>query len=190
MILVAGCAPIEAPAVCDAYLDCAAVVAPSELGSLQESYDEDGTCWQGDRDKAETCRTACEEGLADLSEAAPSERACDGEGDTGEADCSNPNEAPVAEAGDDRAGQVGVAVVLDGSESEDADGDALIWHWSLETIPTASAVDAGSISPNDSAEAVNATFTPDAAGSFVVSLVVEDCAGESRADYLVVEAKG
>ncbi|MBI2375183.1 MAG: hypothetical protein HYV07_14400 [Deltaproteobacteria bacterium] len=78
------------------------------------------------------------------------------------------NRPPVARAGDDVSGTVGVAVALDGSGSTDPDGDPLTHHWSLTSAP------AGSLSTiaNDRGEATQ--LTPDRAGNFEIMLEVFD----------------
>jgi hypothetical protein len=87
LTLFAGCAEdversatsasggIAQPEVCDRYLDCIAVASPGALPDSIDAYGSDGTCWRSD-EQANRCRTACEEGLAQLAEAAPDEAAC------------------------------------------------------------------------------------------------------------------
>ena len=48
------------------------------------------------------------------------------------------NTAPVANAGPDQTGKVGVQVTLNGSASSDVDGDPLTFAWSLTTRPPGS----------------------------------------------------
>lgn len=86
------------------------------------------------------------------------------------------NTAPVADAGADRSIRVAEMTVLDGSRSFDVNGDRLAYAWSIETRPagsTAALVDAGQ---------PVARFAPDAAGDYIVSLVVNDGAVDSVPD--------
>jgi uncharacterized delta-60 repeat protein len=78
------------------------------------------------------------------------------------------NAAPVANAGTAQNVITGVVVTLNGSASSDANGDPLAYSWSLTSRPggsTAALVGATTTTP---------TFTADAAGAYVASLVVND----------------
>jgi hypothetical protein len=78
------------------------------------------------------------------------------------------NTAPVANAGTDQTVAIGTSVVLDGSASRDADGNALVWKWALTTKPTGSAAllsDPSSARPS---------FLVDTAGEYVAQLIVND----------------
>ena len=78
------------------------------------------------------------------------------------------NNPPVARAGSDRTVTVKTVVTLDGSFSSDIDGDWLSYSWSLTSKPSeSSAAISGST-------AAKPSFTPDIAGSYVFSLVVND----------------
>jgi hypothetical protein len=92
------------------------------------------------------------------------------------------NVAPVASAGPDRSIVAGSTVTLDGSGSSDADGDALTYVWSFTSKPVGSSV------ALSSATAVSPTFTPDLAGTYTVSLVVDDGALTSSADTVTLKA--
>jgi hypothetical protein len=78
------------------------------------------------------------------------------------------NTPPVADAGTDQNVQVGSLVQLDGSQSSDADGDALTYTWSMESRP------AGSAATLSSTSVVDPTFTADLQGDYVVELTVSD----------------
>ena len=94
---------------------------------------------------------------------------------------STANSAPVADAGADQAALVGESVQLDGSNSRDADGDALSFSWSFLSLPENSAAElAGADTPT-------ASFTADAEGLFVVQLVVNDGQVDSAPDTTTVE---
>lgn len=78
------------------------------------------------------------------------------------------NAAPVANAGPAQNVIPGTLATLDGTGSSDANGDALTYAWTLTTKPDTSAAalaDAATAHPS---------FTPDLAGTYVVSLVVND----------------
>ncbi len=78
---------------------------------------------------------------------------------------------PIANAGDNQTGKTGTVVTLDGRGSSAPGGGALTYSWSFSTVPK-----------NSTARLTNntsdrATFTPDKAGTYVVSLVVKDGTG-------------
>lgn len=75
--------------------------------------------------------------------------------------------APVAAAGPAQSVATGAPVTLDGSASTDANGDALTYAWTLTAPSGSSALLAGAAS-------VAPQFTPDVAGDYVASLVVND----------------
>jgi hypothetical protein len=92
------------------------------------------------------------------------------------------NSAPVANAGQDQSARVGARVVLDGSKSSDADGDALSYEWSLVEIPEhseARLLNADPASPL-------ADFEIDQAGQYVAELVVNDGLLSSEPDVAIV----
>ena len=78
------------------------------------------------------------------------------------------NSRPVANAGADQTVLVGATVQLDGSASRDADGDALLYRWSLTAVPL------GSIALLSDPNAVQPTFQVDLPGTYVAQLVVND----------------
>lgn len=78
------------------------------------------------------------------------------------------NVAPVADAGPNQSVLEGTLVSLDGSGSNDADGDPLTYQWSLTSAP------AGSFTQLNNSSSVTPTITPDIAGMYVISLVVND----------------
>lgn len=88
--------------------------------------------------------------------------------DTADSDDDGPNEPPFADAGDDRLLTVGQLVNLDGTSSRDPNGDPLLYTWTMAQHP-----------PDWSGDLLNPTrvdaeFYPDAVGTYVVSLVVDD----------------
>jgi len=92
------------------------------------------------------------------------------------------NVAPVASAGPDQNVLVGALVMLDGSASTDANGDALRYQWTLTSVP------AGSTATLNDPTAVKPTFTADRAGSYALSLVVSDGKLSSAVDAVTVTA--
>ncbi|KAB2967585.1 MAG: hypothetical protein F9K18_04110, partial [Thermoanaerobaculia bacterium] len=90
------------------------------------------------------------------------------------------NSPPVANAGPDQTVLVGDLVLLDGSGSYDADGDALAFAWSLLSAP------AGSVATLNDPDTVLPTFTADRAGTYLIQLVVWDGFVESAPDSVVV----
>lgn len=78
------------------------------------------------------------------------------------------NSAPVANAGLAQDIDVGSLVTLDGSKSSDANGDALTYVWTLTARPV------GSAASLSSASSRNPTFSPDLAGTYLATLVVND----------------
>ena len=83
------------------------------------------------------------------------------------------NSLPVAKAGANQNVVVGTSVTLDGTASTDANGDSLTYKWSLLYKPT------GSLASLASASSSKPTFTADAVGTFVVSLIVNDGQADS-----------
>ncbi len=90
------------------------------------------------------------------------------------------NSAPVANAGPDRSAVTGEALMLDGSASSDVDGDPLTYAWSIASAPPGSTADIAD------ALQVQATFTPDLPGAYIIELVVDDGTVSSDADALVI----
>jgi hypothetical protein len=80
----------------------------------------------------------------------------------------NPNDPPMAEAGEPVTVEAGTEVRLDGGESSDPNGDPLAFQWTLDSAPDSSS---GTI--KDPGQQI-ATFTPDVAGEYVFSLTVDD----------------
>jgi hypothetical protein len=81
---------------------------------------------------------------------------------------SSINSKPLANAGPDQTGVVGTTITLDGTASSDVDGDTLVYQWRFVTKPgtsTAALVDSTGVRP---------TFTLDAAGTYIVELIVND----------------
>jgi hypothetical protein len=93
-----------------------------------------------------------------------------------------PNDEPVADAGPDQTVAVGDLVTLDGSASDDFDGDPLTYAWTLTSVP------AGSTAALSDPAAISPTFTADLAGDYVATLVVNDGTVSSLADTVTITA--
>ncbi len=80
---------------------------------------------------------------------------------------------PLADAGPDQNAAVGALVTLDGSASTDLDGgpSPLTYGWTFTVVPPASALTNASIANATSAAP---SFTPDVAGTYLVTLQVSD----------------
>jgi fibro-slime domain-containing protein len=90
------------------------------------------------------------------------------------------NIRPIAEAGKNVTVYLGDKVVLDGSASSDADGDALSYRWNLLSKPN------NSIASLVNATNVSTSFTADKLGSFVAQLVVNDGKLDSLPDTVTI----
>ena len=89
-----------------------------------------------------------------------------------------PNQPPIADAGPDQTGQIGTAVVLDGSASINPDDvpAPLSFSWTQTDGPPVTL---------EGANTAQARFTPTSLGTYAFSLVVSDGADESE-DSVVV----
>ena len=90
---------------------------------------------------------------------------------------------PVADAGADQAVYVNNMVRLDGSHSSDADGDSLIFHWSIVSKPS------GSSAMLSNSQAVKPTFDVDVAGTYTVQLIVNDGTVNSAPDTVTISTE-
>lgn len=91
------------------------------------------------------------------------------------------NAKPVADAGMNQSGHLGIPILLDGSGSTDANNDPLAYSWSFASMPENST--AVLSDPN----AVNPQFTPDLPGTYIVSLVVNDGFEDSDPNTVDIE---
>jgi arylsulfatase A-like enzyme len=94
---------------------------------------------------------------------------------------SSSNTAPLADAGPDQSVTTGAVVMMDGSGSSDADGDALSYTWTLMAP-------AGSASVLSGDTTASPSFTADVDGDYVMSLVVSDGTVNSVADSVTITA--
>lgn len=98
---------------------------------------------------------------------------------------STVNSAPVARAGSDQLGvDVGTAVTLDGSLSDDSDGQPLSYAWSLVARPE------GSTASVVLADAASSMITPDVRGDYVVQLIASDGVVDSEPDTVLIRVGG
>ena len=94
------------------------------------------------------------------------------------------NTAPVANAGPDQTVKLGTTVTLNGSGSNDVDGNSLTYQWTLITVPP------GSATKLSSATVVMPTFVADRAGDYEVQLVVNDGKLNSTPDTATITTTG
>ncbi|NNL42149.1 MAG: tandem-95 repeat protein, partial [Desulfobacterales bacterium] len=88
------------------------------------------------------------------------------------------NDAPVANAGENQYGLLGDVIRLDGSGSNDIDGNHLTYSWTLSgpTGSTAALADSSTVNPS---------FTADLIGTYEIQLIVND-GTDSAADTVMV----
>jgi len=103
--------------------------------------------------------------------------ACGGGGGDGSS-----NHAPLAHAGSVQSVPAGSVVTLTAAASTDADGDSLTYRWSLVRRPNGSSATMGGSTQ------VSPTFTPDIAGDYVFSLIVNDGQVDSLASNVTITA--
>ena len=95
---------------------------------------------------------------------------------------ANANGTPWANAGVSQSVTAGSSVTLDGSASSDPNGDALTYVWTLTSKPTGSAA---TLAASTSAKP---SFAADVAGTYLVSLIVNDGKINSYTSTTVVNA--
>ena len=97
------------------------------------------------------------------------------------------NSPPVADAGGDQNINTDEPLNLDGGASFDPDGDMLRFTWAFDSIPAGSEFTAGHTFPGNGTTNAQTTFTPDATGTYIVSLVVADTQDNvSAPDFVVI----
>ncbi len=104
-----------------------------------------------------------------------SSTATDPTGNTSEFSAPQPpqtNLPPVANAGSDQTAHIGDIVTLDGSQSNDPDGNyPLTYSWTIVQIPS------GSLATLTNPDQVNPTITIDKPGTYTIQLIVTDSLG-------------
>src|SRR5687767_11305126 len=88
--------------------------------------------------------------------------------------------APTADAGTDETVAVGIPVILDGTASEGPAGAPVSYQWTLTSKPS------GSTASLRSPSSARATFTPDVAGAYTATLVVQANGVASQADTVSI----
>lgn len=97
--------------------------------------------------------------------------------------CGSENIPPLANAGSDQTGFVNDTITLDGSASSDPDGDPLTYKWTFVSRPQ------GSQTTLSDAMSVKPTFKIDKPGQYEIRLIVNDGAGDSAPDTVVVSTR-
>jgi len=95
---------------------------------------------------------------------------------------STGNLPPIAHAGVNATVKVGASITLDGSNSRDPEGRALTFIWTVLSKP------ADSNAVLSSAMIINPSFVADAAGTYIIQLVVNDGDTDSAMDEVVITA--
>jgi hypothetical protein len=93
------------------------------------------------------------------------------------------NKPPVANAGADQTVAVGDTVTLDGSDSNDTDGDSMTFSWSFVSLP------AGSNATFTDTKAVQPSFSVDLPGTYVAQLIVNDGTLDSAPDTVAISTE-
>jgi hypothetical protein len=94
---------------------------------------------------------------------------------------STNNTIPVADAGDPVSMTAG-SIQLDGSNSSDADGDAITYQWSLVSQPEGSALDL----PEEDLTESKFTVGLSTVGDYVFSLTVSDAVSSSSPSTVTI----
>lgn len=89
------------------------------------------------------------------------------------------NKPPIANAGLDQQVVVGENVTLDGSNSNDPDGDLLTYYWSISSCP-------GSCPSLSSSSSAAPSFRTNIEGEYVVQLWVYDGQSSSNTDEVII----
>lgn len=92
---------------------------------------------------------------------------------------STSNSAPVANAGNQQSVHPGTPVTLDGTQSYDADGDSITYHWVLSPP-------AGSTATLNDQTLPNPTFNVDILGTYTATLIVNDGYADSNASTVII----
>jgi len=109
--------------------------------------------------------------------------------------CSKPEQAvkkinnpPVADAGANISQTADRPVNLEGGGSFDPDGDAIVYSWSFDTVPSGSALGLDTVFPGNGTTSPSSQFDADVPGTYIVGLTVQDAKGaSSQPSYVVVQ---
>lgn len=96
------------------------------------------------------------------------------------------NHPPNAYAGPDQSMMPGDTVLLDGSWSQDDDGDSMTYRWSIVSIPLGSTANLSLTSIAVPVGPATRTFTVDLPGTYVFELVVNDGVADSAPSRVTV----
>lgn len=113
------------------------------------------------------------------------------------ADCGNkpvddtapPECDAVANAGEDLSVAFGDAATLTGCPPDYSlacDGEEYTYIWTFESVPVDSTLDESLLSDNNSDTACQTSFTPDATGTYVLSMVMNDGQDDTQPDLVIV----
>jgi hypothetical protein len=101
-----------------------------------------------------------------------------------------PDCEPVANAGEDQSVSFGSVATVNGCAPEhslECDGVDYTYVWSFESIPVDSNMDESLLSDNNAASACETSFTPDAVGTYVLSMVMNDGQEDTEPDLVIVQ---
>jgi hypothetical protein len=99
-------------------------------------------------------------------------------------EASSSVDLPIADAGPNRAGLEAEEICLDGAASYDPNAHPLTYLWELVSVPDASMLTTDDLT----ADAVEVCLSPDAPGSFALSLVVNNGIISSEPDFAFIAA--
>ena len=94
------------------------------------------------------------------------------------------NVKPVADAGPDQAGTVGIGINLDGNGSSDADVDTLSFAWTITSVPQG-----GNIPLLSNPTSATPNFVPEIAGAYIAQLIVNDTMVDSDPDTVIINVE-
>ncbi len=110
-------------------------------------------------------------------------------GDKTTDDTAPPECDPVAHAGEDITAFFGDDVTLNGCApdySMECETEEYTYIWTFESVPVDSTLDESLLSDNNSDTACQTTFSPDATGTYVLSMVMNDGADDTQPDLVIV----
>ncbi len=96
---------------------------------------------------------------------------------------------PVANAGEDLDVAFGDTATLNGCPedfSQTCPGGEYTYIWTIESVPVDSTLDESLLSDNNSDTACETAFSPDATGTYVLSMVMNDGQDDTQPDLVIV----